>query len=126
VAAAAAPKLLGSPGTPMAKAAAKAARAARATCGLAQSEPAALRSGFIRPKQKVGQHRWRRSQQQAGRTVDLDAQAKALRLRLYVLCSECAHLIDLTQGIGPSETSKAKIFSGTKPKSTRSGWKYSG
>jgi hypothetical protein len=49
VAAAAAPKLLGSPGTPMAEAAAKAARAVRATCGLAQRESAechALRSGF--------------------------------------------------------------------------------
>ena len=30
-----------------------------------------------------------------------DAQAKALRLRLYVLCSECAHLIDLAEGNSP-------------------------
>jgi hypothetical protein len=33
--------------------------------------------------------------------MDGDAQAKALRLRLYVLCSECAHLIDLAQGDRP-------------------------
>ena len=33
--------------------------------------------------------------------VDDDAQAKALRLRMYVLCSECAHLIDLAQGDRP-------------------------
>ena len=30
-----------------------------------------------------------------------DAQAKALRLRLYVLCSECARLIDLAEGNRP-------------------------
>jgi len=30
--------------------------------------------------------------------VDSDAQAKALRLRLYVSCSECARLIDLAEG----------------------------
>ena len=30
-----------------------------------------------------------------------DAQAKALRLRLYVLCSECARLIDLAKGNRP-------------------------
>ena len=36
-----------------------------------------------------------------GETVDGDAQAKALRLRMYVLCSECAHLIDLAQGDRP-------------------------
>lgn len=33
--------------------------------------------------------------------VDGDAQVKALRLRMYVLCSECAHLIDLAQGDRP-------------------------
>lgn len=27
-----------------------------------------------------------------------DSQAKALRLRMYVLCSECARLIDLVEG----------------------------
>jgi hypothetical protein len=30
--------------------------------------------------------------------VDVSAQAKALRLRMYVLCSECARLIDLAEG----------------------------
>jgi hypothetical protein len=30
--------------------------------------------------------------------VDRQAQARALRLRLYVLCSECARLIDLADG----------------------------
>ncbi len=30
--------------------------------------------------------------------VDVDAQAKALRPRMYVLCSECARLIDLAEG----------------------------
>jgi hypothetical protein len=30
--------------------------------------------------------------------LDRDAQAKALRLRMYVLCSECARLIDLAEG----------------------------
>jgi hypothetical protein len=29
--------------------------------------------------------------------VDDNAQARALRLRMYVLCSECARLIDLTE-----------------------------
>ena len=33
--------------------------------------------------------------------MDDDAQAKALRLRLYVLCSECARLIDLAEGNRP-------------------------
>jgi hypothetical protein len=30
-----------------------------------------------------------------------EAQAKALRLRMYVLCSECARLIDLAEGNQP-------------------------
>ena len=30
--------------------------------------------------------------------MTIDAQAKALRLRLYVLCSECARQIDLFEG----------------------------
>jgi hypothetical protein len=30
--------------------------------------------------------------------MDADAQAKALRLRMYVLCSECARLIDIAEG----------------------------
>jgi hypothetical protein len=36
------------------------------------------------------------------RGVDNDAQAKALRLRLYVSCSECARLIDLAEGQRPA------------------------
>jgi len=34
--------------------------------------------------------------------VDADAQAKALRLQLYVSCSECARLIDLAEGSRPA------------------------
>lgn len=30
--------------------------------------------------------------------MDRQAQARALRLRMYVLCSECARLIDLAEG----------------------------
>jgi len=33
--------------------------------------------------------------------VDDDAQANALRLRLYALCPECARLIDLAEGNRP-------------------------
>jgi hypothetical protein len=33
--------------------------------------------------------------------VNVDAQAKALRLRMYVLCSECARLIDMAEGNRP-------------------------
>jgi excisionase family DNA binding protein len=33
--------------------------------------------------------------------VDVDAQAKALRPRMYFLCSECARLIDLAEGNRP-------------------------
>ena len=33
--------------------------------------------------------------------MDRVAHAKALRLRLYVLCSECARLIDLAEGNPP-------------------------
>jgi hypothetical protein len=33
--------------------------------------------------------------------LDRKAQAKALRLRLYVLCSVCARLIDLAEGNQP-------------------------
>ena len=36
--------------------------------------------------------------QQTGVSVEGDSQAKALRLRMYVLCSECARLIDLVEG----------------------------
>ena len=35
---------------------------------------------------------------EARTTVDDDAQAKALRLRMYVFCSECARPIDLAEG----------------------------
>ena len=40
----------------------------------------------------------------AQQALDREAQAKALRLRLYVVCSECARLIDLAKVIGNSET----------------------
>jgi hypothetical protein len=30
--------------------------------------------------------------------VDRQAQAKTLRLRMYVICSECARLIDIAEG----------------------------
>jgi hypothetical protein len=33
--------------------------------------------------------------------LDREAQAKALRVRLYVQCSECARLIDLAEGNPP-------------------------
>jgi hypothetical protein len=33
--------------------------------------------------------------------LDRVAQAKALRVRLYMLCSECARLIDLAEGNPP-------------------------
>ena len=36
--------------------------------------------------------------------MDVDAQAKALRLRMYVFCSECAHLIDLAEGNRPQRS----------------------
>ena len=57
--------------------------------------------------------------------MDDDAQTKDLRLRMYVLCSECAHLIDLARAIGRNEKSKARTLSDTKAKGTRSGWKCS-
>ena len=33
--------------------------------------------------------------------MDREAQAKALRLRMYVICSECARLIDLADSNRP-------------------------
>jgi hypothetical protein len=39
--------------------------------------------------------------------VDRQAQARALRLRLYFLCSECARLIDLAEGSKPQRAVKA-------------------
>jgi hypothetical protein len=38
--------------------------------------------------------------------MDSDAQAKALRLRLYILCSECARLIDLAEGNWPQRSAE--------------------
>jgi hypothetical protein len=40
--------------------------------------------------------------------MDREAQAKALRLRLYVLCSECAYLIDLAEGNRPQRDVESK------------------
>jgi hypothetical protein len=37
-------------------------------------------------------------------SADDDAQAKALRLRLYVLCAQCAELIDLAEGNRPQRS----------------------
>jgi hypothetical protein len=37
----------------------------------------------------------------ANLAVDADAQAKALRLRLHVLCPECARMIDIAEGNRP-------------------------
>jgi hypothetical protein len=34
--------------------------------------------------------------------VDADVKGKALRLRMYVLCSECARLIDFAEGNSPA------------------------
>ena len=56
------------------------------------------------------------------RTVDVDTQAKALRLRMYVLCSECARLIDLAEGNQQKRDVKGLIPSGTLLRSTRLGW----
>jgi hypothetical protein len=35
-------------------------------------------------------------------------QAKALRVRMYVLCSQCAYLIDLAEGNQPQRNVEAK------------------
>ncbi len=40
--------------------------------------------------------------------MDDDAQAKALRLRMYVFCSECARLIDLAEGNRPQRDVEAR------------------
>jgi hypothetical protein len=45
--------------------------------------------------------RWRakiRESPEGWKTLDREAQAKALRLRMYVLCSKCARLIDFAEG----------------------------
>ena len=39
--------------------------------------------------------------------MDRQAQAKALRVRMYVLCSECARLIDLIEGRKPQRAVEA-------------------
>jgi hypothetical protein len=40
--------------------------------------------------------------------MDREAQAKALRLRMYVLCSECARLIDIAEGNQPQRDVEGK------------------
>ena len=50
--------------------------------------------------------------------LNVDAQAKALRLRMYVLCSECARLIDMLRAIGHGAMSKPWTLSATQPKNT--------
>jgi hypothetical protein len=52
--------------------------------------------------------------------LDREAQAKALRL--YVLCSECARLIDLVEGNPPKPEVEGAA---TLLRSTRRGWKCS-
>jgi len=44
-----------------------------------------------------------------------DAETKALRLRMYFLCSECANLIDLAEGQSPTAE-----YRGRGPYSTHS------
>ena len=39
--------------------------------------------------------------------MNREAHAKTLRLRMYVLCSECARLIDLTDGRKPHRAVEA-------------------
>jgi hypothetical protein len=50
--------------------------------------------------------------------LNVDAQAKALRLRMYVLRSECARLIDMLRAIGHGAMSKPWTLSATQPKNT--------
>ena len=56
-----------------------------------QSEHKQPRNGSVLCEQRAA----------AGCNIDVDAQAKALRLRMYVLCSECARLIDIAEGNRP-------------------------
>jgi hypothetical protein len=53
---------------------------------------------FIRPKRKLCYSPELRGD---SCSVNVGAQAQALRLRMYVLCSECAHLIYLAEGNRP-------------------------
>ena len=64
---------------------------------------------FIRPKRKLCYSPELRGD---SCSVNVGAQAQALRLRMYVLCSECAHLIYLLRAIARSEMSKARTSSG--------------
>jgi hypothetical protein len=48
--------------------------------------------------------------QSRGGTVDDDVQAKALRLQMCVLCSECAQLIDLAEGDRPQRDVESMNF----------------
>jgi hypothetical protein len=43
-------------------------------------------------------------------SVNVGAQAQALRLRMYVLCSECAHLIYLAEGNRPQRDIEGPDF----------------
>ena len=42
--------------------------------------------------------------------MDRDAKAKSLRLRMYVLCSECARLIDLAEDNRPQRDVEGADF----------------
>ena len=57
-------------------------------------------------------------------TMDND-QARALRVRMYVLCSKCAYLIDLSEGNQPQRDVEAKDLIRHEPKNTRAGSKCS-
>ena len=57
--------------------------------------------------------------------MDRQAQARALRLRMYVLCSECARLIDLADGNRQQRTVESADLDRTKRTSTFTGWRCS-
>src|SRR5690349_21293171 len=81
-------------------------KASRSALRTREADPAVRGGGvtpsrcpFIRPKRKFA---ITGRQTAAGcETMDGEAQAKALRLRMYVLCSKCARLIDLAEGNRP-------------------------
>jgi hypothetical protein len=53
--------------------------------------------------------------------MNREAHAKTLRLRMYVQCSECARLIDLTDGRKPQRAVEAAKLVKTRPKNTLTG-----
>ena len=57
--------------------------------------------------------------------MDREAQAKALRVRLYVLCSECARLIDLAEGNPPKREIEGGDMVRHAAEEHAAGWKCS-